>query len=241
MSKTHIFLSYSSKDVNFALKLAQDLRLKGISIWMDRLDGIRVGDDWIKALEYALNDAIALIAVFSPRYIQSTFCRAELVRASSLGYPIFPILLELVPPTDVPLVIQSTQYADFTAWETATEYDLMLTKLIGVMTDKLGLTPQAPIASYILAPKESVAVLRELESSVNNVKTNIPTTGTPAHMRRMKRLEQQLEILSEQYDAVVADMNVNLNPASRVLLGRQADDMERKMTEIETELAQLKS
>jgi TIR domain len=36
--KTSIFLSYARADNEFALKLAQDLRAAGVSLWVDQFD-----------------------------------------------------------------------------------------------------------------------------------------------------------------------------------------------------------
>jgi len=52
----HIFLSYRSIEADFALQLAADLKNIGVKLWMDRLDvGIKVGDDWVQALQDAVN------------------------------------------------------------------------------------------------------------------------------------------------------------------------------------------
>jgi len=50
-SDKHIFVSYRSLEAEFALKIATDLRNSGVSIWMDRLDGIRGADDWRRSIE----------------------------------------------------------------------------------------------------------------------------------------------------------------------------------------------
>jgi hypothetical protein len=92
VGNTHIFLSYRSSEVEFALKLAADLKNAGVKLWMDRLD-ISPGDDWRSSLEYAVLDSEAVIAVLSPEYVGSRYCLRELARADRLEKTIFPILL----------------------------------------------------------------------------------------------------------------------------------------------------
>ncbi len=109
----HIFLSYRSIESDFALKLATDLKNAGINLWMDRLDGIHVSEDWRQKIESALHpDACSLvIAVISPEYMKANYCRNELARADRLGIPILPLLL--YPVADKPIEIERTQYIAF--------------------------------------------------------------------------------------------------------------------------------
>ena len=45
----HIFISYSKKDSEFALKLADDLVNTGHKVWIDR--SLQVGEDWEETIE----------------------------------------------------------------------------------------------------------------------------------------------------------------------------------------------
>ncbi len=109
----HIFLSYRSIEADFALKLASDLKNAGVDLWMDRLDGIRGGDDWRNQIEAALNpDQCALmIAVLSPDYLTADYCRNELARADRLKIPVLPLLL--YPVQDIPIEIERVQHIPF--------------------------------------------------------------------------------------------------------------------------------
>jgi hypothetical protein len=84
----HIFLSYSRKDADFALRLAADLKNAGVRLWMDQLDGIRAGDDWRRTIQSALDGCGAMIAVLTPDYTVSTYCLNELARADEKALPI---------------------------------------------------------------------------------------------------------------------------------------------------------
>jgi HEAT repeat protein len=126
----HIFLSYRNIEADFALKLAADLKNAGVRLWMDRLDGITVGMDWRDAIQQAINDCAAMIAVLSPDYIESEYCRKEMARANTLKRPIFPVLLRPVDPKEWPFVIEGVQYEDFTDWHDERVYHERLTKLL---------------------------------------------------------------------------------------------------------------
>jgi len=115
-SDKHIFVSYRSLEAEFALKIATDLRNSGVSIWMDRLDGIRGADDWRRSIEQGLRDSMALIAILSPDYINSKYCLRELSSADEINVSIFPLLLRAVPKEMIPIEIRRIQYIDFRNW-----------------------------------------------------------------------------------------------------------------------------
>ncbi len=130
--RKHVFLSYRSVEVDFALKLAADLKNAGVNLWMDRLD-IKPGDDWLKALQQAVNDCAAMIPVLSPDYVQSKYCQRELARADRMGRPIFPVMLQAVPESEWPFEIERQQHIDFSRWKDEKYYDEQLPKLVDIL------------------------------------------------------------------------------------------------------------
>lgn len=146
-SQKHVFLSYRSLERDFALALAADLKNAGLRLWMDVLDvGIKIGDDWVLELQNAIDNCVGMIAILSPDYVASKYCRRELKRADTLGRPIFPVLLrELSTPTDWPFEIQEKQYVDFIGWREETVYQKqfasLLTTLRGYFADQIGAEP----------------------------------------------------------------------------------------------------
>jgi len=138
MSNTgHIFLSYRSIEADFALQLAADLKNAGANLWMDRLEvGIKVGDDWVQALQNALDTCSAMIAVLSPSYVGSKFCRRELKRADGSDKPIFPVLLRKLNQQEWPFEIQEKQYIDFTEWRDEKSYKKQFDELVNVCRNR---------------------------------------------------------------------------------------------------------
>jgi len=112
----HFFVSYSTFDLGLALKLATDLKNKGIRVWIAKLDGnIRTSDDWRAAIEQALTRprCTALIALISPGFVDSSYCRSELARAARLGIPIVPVYIHPIPDDKWPLELERLQYINF--------------------------------------------------------------------------------------------------------------------------------
>ena len=105
------------------MRLAVDLKQSGLNLWVDRLEsGIRVGDDWGQRLESALNNCVGLIAVLSPSYVESSYCRRELKRAVAFGRPVYPVLAAFVDRASWPLEIEERQFIDFLEWRNESVY-----------------------------------------------------------------------------------------------------------------------
>lgn len=136
-SRSHIFISYRSIEAEFTLKLAADLRNAGVSIWVDRLDGILGGDDWRRSIQEGLRNAVALIAVLSPEYITSKYCLRELATADELDIPILPLMLRNVPYEQYPIEIRRLQYLNFQEWRDDSFYGQQISELISVIQQKV--------------------------------------------------------------------------------------------------------
>ena len=128
----HIFLSYRSAEADFALRLAADLKNAGVHLWMDRLD-IQPGDDWNRALVQSLNTCSGLIAIISPGYVSSDYCKRELARAGRMRRQIFPVLLQPIAEMEWPLEIERLQQIDFTGWQDEEQYYERLKELLWVL------------------------------------------------------------------------------------------------------------
>jgi HEAT repeat protein len=117
----HIFLSYRSIEVDFALKLAADLKNAGVQVWMDRFE-LRPFDDWRRGIEEGLNGCAAMICVMSPDYAASEYCRRELATIDDLNMsvsdadkkrPIFPVFIRPVDEAVKPIEIRRLQHIFF--------------------------------------------------------------------------------------------------------------------------------
>ena len=81
------FVSYSRADTDFVLRLCQDLRAAGASIWLDQLD-IHPGEEWDEAIERGLSECGRMLIVLSPHSVASENVLDEIGSALSRKKPI---------------------------------------------------------------------------------------------------------------------------------------------------------
>ena len=111
---SHVFISHSSKDKPFVMKLAIDLINSNFPIWIDSWE-IELGDSLLDKIYKAIDDSFYLIIVLSNNSIQSDWVKKELNLAlqkeEQIGRKfIIPILAE---ECAIPLKIEDRIYANF--------------------------------------------------------------------------------------------------------------------------------
>jgi hypothetical protein len=151
------FVSYSRADTDFVLRLCQDLRAAGASIWLDQLD-IHPGEDWDEAIEHGLFECGRMLAVLSPKSVSSQNVLDEIAYALSKKKPIIPVLHQ---DCEVPYRLNRIQYVDF-----RTAYDEPLKHLLSAIGDakqdpKTILLPVAHVRSsrwYLFAGAGAAAI-----------------------------------------------------------------------------------
>lgn len=105
-----VFISYASEDRERARPLAAALEARGLSVWWDR--ALAGGEDYANAIRRALDDAKAVVVLWSRASVSSPWVRDEAARARA-GKRLAPVLLD---PVDIPPAFAAVQTADFTAW-----------------------------------------------------------------------------------------------------------------------------
>ena len=109
-----VFISHSSSDKRFALRLALDLKVRGIDVWIDTWE-IRVGDSLTNKIQDGIHSSSFLLAVLSPESTKSPWVRVELQAALSREIErqtvfVLPVLLK---DCEMPLFLKDKVYADF--------------------------------------------------------------------------------------------------------------------------------
>jgi len=109
-----IFISHSSKDKEFASRLANDLRAAGVEVWYDE-DEIKAGDQIFTKIEQGLLTCDFLIIILSPEAVHSKMVRQELSsfwheEARRERNVILPALYKDCP---MPPLLTDRRYADF--------------------------------------------------------------------------------------------------------------------------------
>ncbi|MCE2576546.1 toll/interleukin-1 receptor domain-containing protein [Komagataeibacter sp. FNDCR2] len=115
-----IFISFSSKDDDFARKLVNDIEKRGIRCWISSRD-IEPGDDYQSAIVNAMSHAAAMLLLFSSHANSSKEIVKELALASQRSKPVIPARIEDILPTGAfEYQITNAQFIDlFRNYDTA--------------------------------------------------------------------------------------------------------------------------
>jgi WD40 repeat protein len=105
-----VFICYARVDQSFALPLAEQLKARGVSVFVDQWD-IPAERDWDRSIDSALRECARLLIVLSPASVDSREVRGELRTALDLGKPILPVLYQ---PCEIPRQLRIVQFVDFT-------------------------------------------------------------------------------------------------------------------------------
>ncbi len=109
----HVFFCYARANQEFVLRLAGNLKQRGVAVWLDQWD-IPAESDWDQAIDQALRNCAHLLIVLSPESVESREVRGELRTALDLGKPILPVLYQ---PCEIPRQLRLVQFVDFSGRE----------------------------------------------------------------------------------------------------------------------------
>jgi len=87
---SHIFISYSKKNRDYARALADKLLDAGFDVWID--DRIDYGDDWWQVIVKAIRECGAFLIIMTPESDTSKWVQREVALADHLPKPMFPVL-----------------------------------------------------------------------------------------------------------------------------------------------------
>src|SRR5215475_7456650 len=87
---SHIFISYSKKNRDYARPLADHLIKLGFDVWID--DEIQPSEDWWRNIRQAIKDCAAFVLVMTPEAENSHWVGLELLHALEYKKPLFPLL-----------------------------------------------------------------------------------------------------------------------------------------------------
>lgn len=172
--ESKIFISYSRKDKDFALRLAEDLRAAGVEIWIDQLD-IAPGVRWDDAVEEALDSCKSFMVILSPVSVKSDDVKDEIACALDAGKQIIPVFYQ---ECKIPLRIRRLNYVDFTS-----DYDSGKTKIIEAMKKDQPLQTESQIVKEekpkevkkpVKTPKKEEIKTPEVTEETFEAKTQIP-------------------------------------------------------------------
>jgi hypothetical protein len=88
-----VFISYSSKDIDFAQLCSAMLKTEGIDTWIDH-GSIHGGDEWRESIDEGIQSSDAVVVVISPYSNESSYVTYEWAFALGQDVKIIPILLK---------------------------------------------------------------------------------------------------------------------------------------------------
>lgn len=86
-----VFISYSSADSDFAEELSNDLKAAGMSSFLANRS-IRTASVWVEEIWQALRECRVLLAVLTPKALESQWCLAEAGAAIAMKKFVLPVL-----------------------------------------------------------------------------------------------------------------------------------------------------
>jgi TolB-like protein len=105
-----IFLSYGREDQATARRFAERLEAQGFTVWWDA--ALRTGESFDQAIEKALNEAKAVVVLWSRTSVDSRWVRAEATMAAR-NKTLAPVMIEACQR---PIMFELTHTADLSHW-----------------------------------------------------------------------------------------------------------------------------
>ena len=151
---SHVFISYSQVDADFASVMMTKLEKAGLDTWFDR-GRLRPGSDWSEEIDSAIFNASALILVMSPDSRASEYVTYEWSFALGASIRILPLLLR---DTEIHPRLRRLHYLDFRS--SIRPWDELVSELTAIRTTKT--TRWVPPRD---APPELRRAIADLDSS----------------------------------------------------------------------------
>ena len=194
-----LFLSHTSSDKPFARRVAADLIVAGIVVWLDEAE-IGPGDSLIRKIEEGLTSVEYVAAFLSPNSVKSPWVTKELDIAMTREIRgrrvvVLPLLIHDIKDSEIPAFLSDKLYVDFRNSE---QYHLAFQKLL------LRLKPEARgkasrffrprLASEVLDNPHWIEVTRRL--------------GLGDHNERERAAQELYQCRSEALTVLLAERSV---------------------------------
>jgi len=109
---THLFISYSRKDTEFARRLTESFVAQNMETWVDWED-IPPTVDWMKEIERGIEEADIFVFIVSPDSICSSVCAEEVAHAIKNGKRITPVVAREVDMKEAPATLTHLNWIFF--------------------------------------------------------------------------------------------------------------------------------
>jgi len=229
------FVSYNRADKQWAEWIAWTLEEAGYSVAIQAWD-FRPGGNFVLDMQRAAAACEKTIAVLSQSYLDSAYTQPEWAAAfandpQSLQRKLMPIRVGQCKPDGM---LRPIVYIDLIGLSELEAEQAVLE----AMRDRAK-PSQKPAFPGSVVPERAMPEKATFPGTVPGE----PAAAKPALSRvqqiKAKALQEQLESLSADYEAVSKQLSYTTNAGDRNKLQRQMEAIEREMTEVEVELSAL--
>jgi hypothetical protein len=194
--RRHIFICFSSRDVEIARELVGDLEASGLNCWISIRD-LGPGQNYQEAIVQALESAGAVIFLFSESSNQSSEIKKELAISSSINTPVFPVRLSPIAPSG------------------ALRYELATRQWIDLFPDRAAAVGQ--LATSLRR------ALGETSGSLSDQRSASGGSVAP-YVAAMVRKPASPQVTGEQMEALRLLLARRIGPIAKVLLRKAASE-----------------
>lgn len=133
---SHVFISYSRKDMTTMKRIRDELRAAGVPLWTD--EKLTPGTpSWRNSIEKALENAAAVVVLMSPDSKHSQWVERELGYAGSQHVRVYPVLIAGTEQNAIPLELANSQWTDL-----RNDFSVLQRQLIPALKNHLERYPQ---------------------------------------------------------------------------------------------------
>ena len=129
-----IFISYKKEERAVASELATRLTTAGYEVWWD--DDLLAGERYEDEIAAVLDQCGAVVVLWSRQSVKSEWVKAE-AEAARQQKKAFPIIIDDMPPTQMPLLYRGMHAARFEGWQGELSHEGYV-ELIGSIEDRVG-------------------------------------------------------------------------------------------------------
>ena len=168
-----VFISYSTKDADFARRLAQQLRAADLRVWISD-DSIAEGELWAAAIDRGLSESGVFVVALTPNAVQSSWVKQETayaLQARQRGHmKLFPLLVQACEVEQLSSLLTTIQHVDFE--QGFDDGFTSLCRVIGITphgsTPSKGVDPSPTSASSSITPSTWDKLQQRVDAALNN-------------------------------------------------------------------------
>lgn len=132
-----VFISYSRRDKEFALRLFEALKGRDKEVWAD-FEDIPVTADWWKEIQAGIDAADTFIFIISPDSVRSDICRQEIDHARDVNKRFIPLLYrDVTEPEDQALMHSAISSHNWLFCRETDDFDAVFATLVQTLETDL--------------------------------------------------------------------------------------------------------